>query len=193
MEIFADERPLKRSEVNIHEILNHCVRLASAGFGNQAKFREEYDPSLPPTFGNKNILIQLFLNLLKNACEALTKEAGEIKITTSYRHGMSVKVGGSEDRLGLPLMISIQDNGIGIPNELIDNLFDPFVTTKSTGTGLGLAFVAKAISDHGGFVEVESMPRLTNFRVILPKFEPKIFPSTSDHPFQEYLNPGEFP
>ena len=112
MEIFADERPLKRSEVNIHEILNHCVRLASAGFGSHAKFIEEYDPSLPPTFGNKDILIQLFLNLLKNACEALTKEAGEIKITTSYRHGMSVKVGGSEDRLGLPLMINIQDNGI---------------------------------------------------------------------------------
>ncbi len=193
MEIFADERPLKRSEVNIHEILNHCVRLASAGFGSQASFREEYDPSLPPTFGNKNILIQLFLNLLKNACEALTKEGGEIKITTSYRHGMSVKVGGSEDRLGLPLMISIQDNGIGIPNELIDNLFDPFVTTKSTGTGLGLAFVAKAISDHGGFVEVESMPRLTNFRVMLPTFEPKVFPSTSDHTPQEYLKPGEFP
>ena len=106
---------------------------------------------------------------------------------------MSVKVGGSEDRLGLPLMISIQDNGIGIPNELIDNLFDPFVTTKSTGTGLGLAFVAKAISDHGGFVEVESMLGLTNFRVMLPKFESKVFPSTNDHPFQEYLKPGEFP
>ena len=95
--------------------------------------------------------------------------------------------------VGDPFIWREQDNGIGIPNELIDNLFYPFVTTKSTGTGLGLAFVAKAISDHGGFVEVESMPRLTNFRVMLPKFEPKVFPSTSDHPFQEYLKPGEFP
>ena len=77
---------------------------------------------------------------------------GRVRITTSYRHGMSVKVGGSGSRLGLPLMITIQDNGIGIPSELIDNLFDPFVTTKSNGTGLGLAFVAKAIADHGGLL-----------------------------------------
>ena len=191
MEGFADERPLKRGEVNIHEILNHCIRLATAGFGNRAKFKEEYDPSLPATLGNKDVLIQLFLNLLKNACEAISAEKGEVRITTSYRQGMSVKVGGSEDRLGLPLMITIQDNGIGIPSELLDNLFDPFVTTKSNGTGLGLAFVAKAIADHGGFVEVETVPRLTTFRVMLPMFDSKNFYNRQNDVVQKFLKPDE--
>ena len=191
MEGFADERPLKRGEVNIHEILNHCIRLATAGFGNRVKFKEEYDPSLPATLGNKDVLIQLFLNLLKNACEAISAEKGEVKITTSYRQGMSVKVGGSRDRLGLPLMITIQDNGIGIPSELLDNLFDPFVTTKSNGTGLGLAFVAKAIADHGGFVEVETLPRLTTFRVMLPMFDSKNFYNGQKDVFQKFLKPDE--
>ena len=191
MEGFADERPLKRGEVNIHEILNHCIRLATAGFGNRVKFKEEYDPSLPATLGNKDVLIQLFLNLLKNACEAISAEKGEVKITTSYRQGMSVKVGGSRDRLGLPLMITIQDNGIGIPSELLDNLFDPFVTTKSNGTGLGLAFVAKAIADHGGFVEVETLPRLTTFRVMLPLFDSKNFYNGQEDVFQKFLKPDE--
>jgi len=191
MEGFADERPLKRGEVNIHEILNHCIRLATAGFGNRVKFKEEYDPSLPATLGNKDVLIQLFLNLLKNACEAISAEKGEVKITTSYRQGMSVKVGGSRDRLGLPLMITIQDNGIGIPSELLDNLFDPFVTTKSNGTGLGLAFVAKAIADHGGFVEVEPLPRLTTFRVMLPMFDSKNFYNGQKDVFQKFLKPDE--
>ena len=192
MEGFADERPLKRGEVNIHEVLNHCIRLATAGFGNRAKFKEEYDPSLPATLGNKDVLIQLFLNLLKNACEAISAEKGEVRITTSYRQGMSIKVGGSEDRLGLPLMITIQDNGIGIPSELLENLFDPFVTTKSNGAGLGLAFVAKAIADHGGFVEVESIPRLTTFRVMLPMFDSKNFHNGQNDVFQQFLKADEF-
>ena len=191
MEGFSDERPLKRGEVNIHEILNHCIRLAKAGFGSHAKLKEEYDPSLPATFGNKDVLIQLFLNLLKNACEAISSEGGEVRITTSYRHGMSVKVGGSGGRLGLPLMITIQDNGIGIPSELIDNLFDPFVTTKSNGTGLGLAFVAKATADHGGFVEVETTPRLTSFRVMLPMFDSKHFHKANNDVFQKLLKLDE--
>ena len=191
MEGFSDERPLKRGEVNIHEILNHCIRLATAGFGSHAIFREEYDPSLPATFGNKDVLIQLFLNLLKNACEAISAEGGEVRITTSYRHGMSVKVGGAGGRLGLPLMINIQDNGIGIPSELIDNLFDPFVTTKSNGTGLGLAFVAKAIADHGGFVEVETTPRLTSFKVMLPMFDSKHSYNGQQDGFQQFLRLDE--
>ena len=191
MEGFSDERPLKRGEVNIHEILNHCIRLATAGFGSHAIFREEYDPSLPATFGNKDVLIQLFLNLLKNACEAISAEGGEVRITTSYRHGMSVKVGGAGGRLGLPLMINIQDNGIGIPSELIDNLFDPLVTTKTNGTGLGLAFVAKAIADHGGCVAVETTPRLTSFKVMLPMFDSKHSYNGQQEGFQQFLRLDE--
>ena len=139
-------------------------------------------------YSNKEIFLR---ELISNASDAIDKRRYMAATDQSLQ---------SDEPAAIKLIVdskvktlTIQDNGIGIPNELIDNLFDPFVTTKSTGTGLGLAFVAKAISDHGGFVEVESMPRLTNFRVMLPKFEPKVFPSTSDHPFQEYLKPGEFP
>ncbi|MBH67913.1 MAG: two-component sensor histidine kinase [Rhodospirillaceae bacterium] len=171
MEVFADERPLQKTSVNLHEILDHCRRLALAGFGCHIQFHENYDPSLPAALASRDTLIQMFLNLLKNACEAAPRDGGEIRITTAYRHGMSIKIGGSQEKLHVPLMVSIQDNGPGIPDELIPAIFDPFVTSKANGTGLGLAFVAKAVSDHGGFIEVDSVPRNTIIRVTLPVSE----------------------
>ncbi|MBL6597790.1 MAG: PAS domain-containing protein [Alphaproteobacteria bacterium] len=169
MEVFADERPIRKEAINIHEVLDHCRRVASTGFGRHVTFIERYDPSLPPALGNRDILIQLFLNLLKNACEAVPKSSGaEVQLATSYRHGMRLAVGGSGQRMDLPLLISIQDNGPGIQEDLRANLFEPFVTTKASGSGLGLAFVAKAVADHGGVVELDSEPRRTVFRVTLP-------------------------
>ncbi len=168
MEVFADERPIRKEAINIHEVLDHCRRVAATGFGRHVTFVERYDPSLPPALGNRDILIQLFVNLLKNACEALPKSGGEVVLSTSYRHGMRLAVGGSGQRLDLPLLVSIQDNGPGIPEDLRANLFEPFVTTKPSGSGLGLAFVAKAVADHGGVVELDSEPRRTVFRVTLP-------------------------
>jgi two-component system nitrogen regulation sensor histidine kinase GlnL len=169
MEVFADERPIRKEAINIHEVLDHCRRVAATGFGRHVTFVEQYDPSLPPALGNRDILVQLFINLLKNACEALpTSIGGEIQLSTAYRHGMRLAVGGSGQRLDLPLLISIQDNGPGIPEDLRANLFEPFVTTKPSGSGLGLAFVAKVVADHGGVVELDSEPRRTIFRVTLP-------------------------
>jgi two-component system, NtrC family, nitrogen regulation sensor histidine kinase GlnL len=169
MEVFADERPIRKEAINIHEVLDHCRRVAATGFGRHVTFVERYDPSLPPALGNRDILVQLFINLLKNACEALPPAVGgEIQLSTAYRHGMRLAVGGSGYRLDLPLLISIQDNGPGIPEDLRANLFEPFVTTKPSGSGLGLAFVAKAVADHGGVVELDSEPRRTIFRVTLP-------------------------
>ena len=169
MEVFADERPIRKDAINIHEVLDHCRRVASTGFGRHVTFVERYDPSLPAALGNRDILVQLFINLLKNACEALpASTGGEIQLATAYRHGMRLAVGGSGHRLDLPLLISIQDNGPGIPEDLRANLFEPFVTSKPSGSGLGLAFVAKAVADHGGVVEVDSEPRRTIFRVTLP-------------------------
>lgn len=169
MEVFADERPVRKEAINIHEVLDHCRRVAATGFGRHVTFVEQYDPSLPPALGNRDILVQLFINLLKNACEALpTSFGGEIQLTTAYRHGMRLAVGGSGHRLDLPLLISIKDNGPGVPEDLRANLFEPFVTTKPSGSGLGLAFVAKAVADHGGVVELDSEPRRTVFRVTLP-------------------------
>ncbi|MDJ0950495.1 MAG: ATP-binding protein [Alphaproteobacteria bacterium] len=168
MEVFSDQRPIARSAVNIHEVLNHVRRLAQAGFARGLKIKESYDPSLPPVYGNRDQLVQVFLNLIKNACEAAPEDGGEIRVQSAYRHGVRLAVPGSDQRVALPLMVSVQDNGEGIPHDLRPHLFDPFVTTRAKGKGLGLALVAKIINDHGGVIEFDSEPRRTVFRVMLP-------------------------
>jgi len=168
MEVFADERPVEREPVNIHAVLEHVKRLAQSGFARHIKFGETYDPSLPPVLGNRDLLVQLFLNLVKNAAEAAPERGGEIGLATAYRHGVRLAAPGSATRTHLPLVVTVSDNGAGIPEDLRAHLFDPFVTTKHNGTGLGLALVAKIVGDHGGVVEFESQPRRTLFRVFLP-------------------------
>jgi two-component system nitrogen regulation sensor histidine kinase GlnL len=117
-------------------------------------------------------LIQVFLNLVKNAAEALVDlgSDAEIHLTTAFRPGVRLSVPGKKSRVSLPLEFCVRDNGPGVPEDLMSNLFDPFVTTKQTGSGLGLALVAKIIGDHGGIIECESQPRKTTFRVLLPMF-----------------------
>jgi two-component system nitrogen regulation sensor histidine kinase GlnL len=168
MEVFSDQRPIERAPINIHEVLERVRLVARSGFARHVRFLEEYDPSLPPVHGNRDLLIQVFLNLVKNAAEAAPRQGGEIQITTAYQHGVRLAVAGSDSRVHLPLVVSIVDNGEGIPEDLRAHLFDPFVTTKHNGTGLGLALVAKVIGDHGGIIEFDSQPRRTVFRISLP-------------------------
>jgi two-component system nitrogen regulation sensor histidine kinase GlnL len=170
MEVFGDERPLGKEPVNIHDVLEHVRRLCETGFARGIRFIEDYDPSLPPVPGNRDKLVQAFLNLVKNAAEAIgdNKQEGRIVMQTSFRPGVRLSVQGSDTRISLPLMIQIEDNGPGIPDHLKAHLFDPFVTTKPHGTGLGLALVAKIINDHGGIIECDSEPHRTIFRVLLP-------------------------
>lgn len=169
MEMFSDERPIQRGPVNIHEVLEHVRKVAQTGFASKVRIRENYDPSLPPVFGNRDLLIQALLNLVKNAAEAAGEDDGEILLSTRFQQGIRLAVPGGGSRVDLPLMVSIQDNGPGIPEDLQEHLFDPFVTTKSGGKGLGLALVAKIVGDHGGVIEFDSEPRRTLFRIMLPK------------------------
>jgi two-component system, NtrC family, nitrogen regulation sensor histidine kinase GlnL len=168
MEAFSDHRPIEPEAVNIHEVLERVRKVAQSGFARHARLIEEYDPSLPLVRANRDLLVQAFLNLVKNAAEALPSSDGEIILTTAYRQGLRLAVPGGEGRQDLPLMVSVTDNGTGIPEDLRPLLFDPFVTTKRNGTGLGLALVAKVIGDHGGVIELDSQPRRTVFRVFLP-------------------------
>ena len=170
MEVFGDERPLAAEPVNIHSVLDHVKRLAETGFADGIKINVDYDPSLPPLPGNRDKLIQAFLNLVKNAAEAIEegREPGRIVLRTAFRPGVRLAVPGTGARVSLPLMIEVEDTGPGVPDELKPHLFDPFVTTKRKGTGLGLALVAKIIGDHGGVIECELVPKRTVFRVLLP-------------------------
>jgi two-component system nitrogen regulation sensor histidine kinase GlnL len=169
VEVFGDDRPIEREPINIHVILDRVKLLARNGVAKGITFHEEYDPSLPPVGGNRDQLIQVFLNLVKNAAEALERTPKpEIRFSTAFRPGIRISVQGVSERISLPLEIVIEDNGPGVPPDLVPILFDPFVTTKANGSGLGLALVAKIIGDHGGVVDMDSRPGRTRFRILLP-------------------------
>ena len=168
MDMFGD-RPIDRRPVNIHQVLERVRRLAETGFARPHRVVELYDPSLPPVWGSRDQLVQALLNLVKNAAEAAPAGGGEIVLSTAYRHGLRLSTGKAGERVHLPLLVTVRDNGPGIPEDIRPHLFDAFVTGgKPGGQGLGLALVAKIVGDHGGLVEVESRPGRTEFRLHLP-------------------------
>jgi two-component system, NtrC family, nitrogen regulation sensor histidine kinase GlnL len=169
VDVFGDDRPIEGVPLNIHVILKRVRLLAQSGLAPDVTFEEIYDPSLPPVLGDRDQLIQVFLNLIKNAAEAVAGQHNpEIRLKTAFRPGIRFAVAGVPERVSLPLEIIVEDNGPGVPSEIIAHLFDPFVTTKPTGSGLGLALVAKMIGDHGGVVECDSVAGRTRFRILLP-------------------------
>jgi two-component system, NtrC family, nitrogen regulation sensor histidine kinase GlnL len=167
MEMFSD-RPIEQGVVNIHEVLDHVRRIAGRGFASHLRIVEDYDPSLPPVWGNRDFLIQILLNLVKNAAEAVDPQGGEIVLSTAYHHGVRIAIPGSRERVHLPLQVSVRDNGPGIDEDVRATLWEPFVTTKRGGQGLGLAMVAKLVADQGALIECDSRPGRTVFRLSLP-------------------------
>jgi len=156
LENFNTPVELNMEPVNIHEVLDHVLNLSVAGFAEKATIRPIFDPSLPMVVGSYDRLVQVFLNLVKNAIEAAGPNA-DITVSTAYRHGIWIKGVGGE-RIRLPIEISIKDNGPGIPENIKGHLFDPFVTGKSGGVGLGLSLVARFISNFGGTVTANNHP-----------------------------------
>jgi two-component system nitrogen regulation sensor histidine kinase GlnL len=167
VEQFGDIRPARREPVNIHDVLTRAKLSAKSGFAQHCRFIEEFDPSLPPTPGDPDQLMQVLLNLIKNAAEATPRVGGIITLRTSFLPGVKLSLPGGR-RESLPLLVTISDNGSGVPAEIKADIFEPFVTSKVTGSGLGLALVSKIVADHGGIVECESEPGWTTFRLLLP-------------------------
>lgn len=168
MEAFGEATPSPHGPVNIHEVLDRVLMLAEHGASSPINLVRHYDPSLPPVLGNRDELVQLFLNLVKNAVEALPSDVGEVTLGTSYVPGLMVTTPDGTHRHRAPICVSVRDNGAGVPDAIREQLFDPYVSTKPNGTGLGLALVAKLVRDHGGAIEFDSRPRRTEFRVYLP-------------------------
>jgi len=166
VEQFGNLRPPERRVVNIHDLLDRARKSAEVGFAANMHFIEAYDPSLPPTYVDGDQMLQVFLNLLKNAAEAAGKDGGTITIHTFY--DLSLRLLRPDGTAILPLQVEIIDDGPGLPPELADNAFDPFVSGRENGTGLGLALVSKIIGDHDGWVSVDSGPGRTAFRISLP-------------------------
>jgi len=172
MQDFGDTRPLPLAPANIYPLLGHARGVALAGFARGIAIEERFDPSLPLALINPDALLQIVINLLKNAREAIRQERQpRIAIATAYRHGMAVSGGAGRPRTPLPIEICVQDNGPGAPRDIADHLFDPFVSSRPEGQGLGLALVDKLVRDMGGIVQYarEGSPEMTVFRLLLPR------------------------
>ncbi|MDF3383581.1 MULTISPECIES: ATP-binding protein [Sulfitobacter] len=168
VEQFGNLTAPERKPVNLHDVLDRARRSALLGFGSHMKITEDYDPSLPPALGDKDQLLQVLLNLIRNAAEAAGEAGGTIRLRSFYEHGFQLRRADGDGQ-PLPLQIEVIDDGPGLPDHIRADVFDPFVSGRENGTGLGLALVSKIISDHGGWISVGSAPGRTAFRISLPR------------------------
>ena len=170
-----------RGEVNLHDVLDRARRSALLGFGAQMKIVEDYDPSLPLAWGDKDQLMQVVLNLIRNAAEAAGDSGGTIRLHSFYEHSFRLRRADGQG-IALPLQIEVIDDGPGLPANIADDVFDPFVSGRENGTGLGLALVSKIVSEHDGWISVTSVPGHTAFRISLPRADASSAQKHADKP-----------
>ena len=168
VEQFGNLTQPERHPVNLHDVLDRARRSVLLGFGAQMTIIEDYDPSLPMVLGDKDQLLQVILNLLKNASEAAGEGGGIIRLRSYFEHSFRLRRADGSGQ-SLPLQIEVIDDGPGLPEHIKGDVFDPFVSGRENGTGLGLALVSKIISEHGGWISVTSAPGKTVFRISLPR------------------------
>ncbi len=168
VEQFGNLTAPRLGAVNIHDVLDRARRSAALGLATQMRIIEDYDPSLPPALGDADQLLQVFLNLIRNAAEAAGPAGGTIRLRSYYECSLRVRGDGGEGR-ALPLQIEVIDDGPGLPPEIASEVFEPFVSGRENGSGLGLALAAKIIADHGGWISVSSVPGRTVFRISLAR------------------------
>jgi len=167
VEQFGNQRPPDRRAVNVHDVLERARRSAEVGFAAHMRIKKSYDPSLPPIYADSDQLLQVILNLLKNAAQA-NLLGGRIEIRSFFEHSLRLRASSGKD-IALPIHVEIIDDGPGLPEEIREDIFDPFVSGRDNGTGLGLALVSKIVAAHDGWLSVSSRPGRTVFRVSLPR------------------------
>lgn len=171
MQDFTTDRTLECRPGNIYPLIDRACGIAAAGFARNVRILKRYDPSLPFAIINDDALVQVMINLLKNATEALEhREKPRIRVETAFRHGVSVVIGDGKGSAVLPIEILVVDNGPGVPEHILDHLFNPFITGKRDGQGLGLALVDKLVRDMSGFVQYSRDHEAgeSTFRILLP-------------------------
>ena len=166
VEQFGNLKPIDPRPLNIHDVIDRARRSAQLGFSAHINFKEDYDPSLPLVYGDPDQLLQVFLNLIKNASEAQPNN-GNIKLRTYFEHSFKLRRADGSGH-SMPIQVEVTDNGPGVSEDIRDEIFDPFVSGRNNGTGLGLALTSKIISDHKGLISLDSKPGNTVFRISLP-------------------------
>ncbi|HCU25388.1 MAG TPA: PAS domain-containing sensor histidine kinase [Deltaproteobacteria bacterium] len=163
---FAKPQKLEKTEVNINQILSQLLLLQKENLAaRNISLRQEFDPSMPPVWGHEDSLRQAFLNLIKNAIEAM-EAGGNLKVSTGYISDYHMQ---DESGRAMPVaQVSVSDTGVGIPKEHLDSLFTPFFTTKPQGSGLGLMMTQRILKEHESQLRVSSQVGTgTTFKVLL--------------------------
>lgn len=163
--LLGPNQELNRTDLNVHEILEHVRNLISAETNNVITVIRDYDPSLPDIFGDRSQLIQALLNIVRNALQAAPAPAG-CRLTLRTRPQRQFTIGSTRHRL--LCRVDIEDNGPGIAEDILPNIFMPMVTGRAQGTGLGLTISQAIVTRHGGQLECASEPGCTRFTLYLP-------------------------